>query len=183
MQTEKKIHIGIGEFYSSKEPVILHTTLGSCVSVCFFDPQMKIGGMNHILLAGSADFKSFDDNARYGINAMELLINSMLKLGARRNSLEAKIFGGAHLMPDFSLEDSPGRKNIEFVKKFLSIEGIPVLSQHTGGISARNIFFNTGTSEVLLKCVKSRFYKTLREEEDFLNKHKIEIIRPDTTLF
>ena len=76
-----KISIHIGEFYSSADPVVIHTLLGSCVAVCLFDPVKKIGAMNHILLPGRANMKHFDAPARFGINAMELLINGMMNLG------------------------------------------------------------------------------------------------------
>ena len=83
----KRITIGIGELFASDQAVVISTVLGSCVSVCLFDPVRKIGGMNHIFLPGNADYREFNASARYGINAMELLINSMLSLSADRRRL------------------------------------------------------------------------------------------------
>ena len=87
------VYMHIGQYFASKDPVIIQTVLGSCVSVCFFDPVTRIGGMNHILYSGEVR-SSYDYNARYGINAMELLINEMVGLGAVRSRLIAKVFGG-----------------------------------------------------------------------------------------
>ena len=91
---KRQIHIHIGGYYASKKPAVIHTVLGSCAAVCLFDPMKRIGGMNHIFLPGKADMAHFDDAARYGINAMELLTNKMLNLGADRGKLAAKVFGG-----------------------------------------------------------------------------------------
>ena len=88
------ITLGIGGLHASRSREKISTVLGSCVSVCLFDPATSAGGMNHIFLPGNADLKVFNDSARYGINAMELLINKMLSLDARRRSLRAKVFGG-----------------------------------------------------------------------------------------
>ncbi|MGE5399424.1 MAG: chemotaxis protein CheD [Ignavibacteriales bacterium] len=183
MKVVPKIHINIGELYASKRPVIMHTTLGSCVAVCFYDYIHRIGGMNHIMLPEMADFNVFNDSARYGINAMELLINEILKLGGERENLIAKVFGGAHVLPDFSIADSIGRRNISFVKQFLETEGIRIISQHTGGTFTRIVYFHTGTSNVLMKKLHSSFFRTMEEENRFLQQYKTEIIKPDTTIF
>ena len=101
----KQISIHIGGYHASREPSVIHTVLGSCVAVCLFDPVNRVGGMNHILLPGKADMRHFDVSARYGINAMELLINKMMQLGGSRNRFLAKVFGGAHLFPAISKEN------------------------------------------------------------------------------
>ncbi len=87
---KEQITINAGESYVSKDPVIIHTLLGSCVAVCLYDPISRVGGMNHILLPGRPDIKKFDDSARYGINAMDILITMMMKLGGTRNRFIAK---------------------------------------------------------------------------------------------
>ncbi|MDP4174034.1 MAG: chemotaxis protein CheD [Bacteroidota bacterium] len=183
MKVREKIHINIGEYYASSEPATLYTTLGSCVAVCFFEKKARIGGMNHILLPGTPDLKTYNDSARFGINAVELLLNRIFSLGGKKQNLIAKIFGGAHLLPDFSIKDSPGRKNIEFVESFLRIESIPIISRHTGGTFTRTIYFHTDTSEIYLKKIRSSFFKTFSKEEEFLNKYPTQIIKPDTTIF
>ena len=87
-----------GELCVSREPVIIKTLLGSCVSVCLYDPGARVGGMNHILLPGSADMDQFNTSARYGVNAMDKLITRMLANGVDRKKLVAKVFGGAHIL-------------------------------------------------------------------------------------
>lgn len=152
---KREICIYIGGYHAGKEPTVIHTVLGSCVAVCLLDPASRIGGMNHILLPGRADMKHFDCSARYGINAMELLINRIMRLGGRRENLVAKIFGGAHLLPSISLENGTGRKNVEFVQEFLRLESIETVSMDVGGTQYRKILLHTDTGEVLLKRGKS----------------------------
>jgi len=173
-----KIHIG--EIYASSTPAVVETILGSCVSICMYDKKMKIGGINHILLPGKADIGSFDKGARYGINAMEILINKLMKLGARRKMLRAKLFGGAHIIQSLQKENSPGLKNISFVEKFMEIEGIPIVSRDTGGVNARKIHFHTHSGDVYLKTLPAFHFPTISWEEDhFKKKVQKEIL--DTT--
>lgn len=126
-----------GDFDASNDPgVCLSTILGSCVSICLFDLQAALGGMNHFLLPG--DLNSDTKDKRYGVNAMELLINKLLSMGADRHSLQAKVFGGASM--NASLRDI-GRLNGEFAHRFLKLENIPVVSQSIGGHNARRLRF------------------------------------------
>ena len=146
------ISILSGEYYTSNKKEIIYTILGSCVSVALFDNKAKIGGMNHFMLPGSDKkkqpfFKTL--SGRYGINAMELLINAMLKLGAARSRLSAKVFGGGKVLQatyqeGFSIAD----KNIEFALEFLKIEKIPIISSDTGGTKTRRIVFFSGTGKI-----------------------------------
>jgi chemotaxis protein CheD len=162
---KKKISIHVGELYASKTPAIIHTLVGSCVAVCLFDSANQIGGMNHILLPGRADMKTFDAPARYGIHAMELLINKMMKLGADRKQFIAKIFGGAHLLPSISYENGVGRKNVDFVTEFLRNECVRILNQDTNGHESRRIYFHTDSGEVFLKRISSRYYPDVVSHE------------------
>ncbi len=156
---KKKVNIHIGEFYASREPAVIYTLLGSCVAVCLFDPRNMVGGMNHILLPGRPDMRSFDNSARYGINAMELLINQIMKLGGDRNRIVAKVFGGAHIISVISHENSVGPKIVEFVKNFLKTEGIRIVRHDLGGDKTRKIYFHTDTGKVFLKkVVVERYY-------------------------
>ena len=127
-----------GDTHVSNDPnELLTTILGSCVAACIRDPIAGVGGMNHFLLpdGGSGD----DRNAvRYGVNAMELLINGLLKRGALRSRLEAKLFGGANVLAGLS---NVGSKNAAFAQRFLADEGIPVVGGNLGGTSARRIQF------------------------------------------
>jgi len=168
---KKKVNIHIGGFYASRPPAIIDTVLGSCVAVCLLDPVERIGGMNHIFLPGKADMKHFDDAARYGVNAMELLINKMLNLGANRNRLVAKTFGGGHLIPAISKENGIGERNIEFTLEFLEREGIRIISRSLGGNDSKKVYFHTDTGEVFLKRVRPiHFEKIVREEKRHLGR-------------
>lgn len=125
-----------GEYRVSADPeVVLTTILGSCIAACLRDPVAGIGGMNHFLLPGSSDNPA-NVATRYGVHLMELLINELLKKGARRDRLEAKIFGGAQTMAQFS---NVGRQNADFAARFLDEEGIAVVNASTGGQLGRKV--------------------------------------------
>lgn len=182
---KKQIKIHIGEVRASKEPAIIKTLLGSCVSVCLFDQSIRVGGMNHILLPGKADMKKYNESARYGINAMELLINKIIRLGGRRSEFTAKVFGGGHIIGDISVENSPGPKNVAFVLDFLKIEKIPVISQNTGGNFSRLIYCHTDNSEVYMKRIYSSINpKIAIEEQNYIGKINAELKKStDITFF
>jgi chemotaxis protein CheD len=176
---KKKITIHIGELYATTRPMVIHTLVGSCVSVCLFDPDRQIGGMNHILLPGRADMTKFDAPARYGIYAMELLINKIMKLGGNRHGLIAKIFGGAHLLPAISYENGIGRKNVAFVLEFLRNESIRIISYDLEGHESRRIYFHTDTGDVFLKRIYSHYYPALAlQEKKLFRRAKRESEKP-----
>ena len=181
----KTVKIHIGEIYTSAQPAVIETILGSCVSVCLFDPVKKNGGMNHILLPGKADLESFDDATRYGINAMEVLINSMMKLGSRRKDILSKIFGGAHIIRSIAKHMAPGLKNMRFVEEFLDREGIPIVSRNTGGNNGRKIYFHTHTGDVFLKTLANpKFEAVAREENQYSELVRVLLDTPaDIELF
>ncbi len=134
----KRVRIIQGEYKVVSDPdVVLTTILGSCVAACLRDPVSGVGGMNHFLLPGTGSVTG-GDATRYGVHLMELLINGLLKQGARRDRLEAKIFGGAKTIASFS---NVGEQNAIFAMKFLKDEGIPVISSSTGGEHGRKIEF------------------------------------------
>ncbi|MGR3272757.1 chemotaxis protein CheD [Thalassococcus profundi] len=146
--SERTITVLQGDFAITDSPdEVLSTVLGSCVAVCLFDPVRRIGGMNHFLLP-SRDGAAGDD-IRYGAYAMELLVNGLLRQGADRTRLAAKVFGGASM--NARLRDI-GAMNGAFALKFLADEGIPCLSQSLGGTLARRIRFwpVTGQARQLL---------------------------------
>jgi chemotaxis protein CheD len=162
----ERITIHIGEYYGSAEPAEIRTLVGSCVAVCLFDPIRNVGGMNHIFLPGRADLNHYDAPARFGINAMELLINRMLVLGADRRRLTAKAFGGAHMLPGIPMEKNPGWKISEFVMSFLETESIPLVSCNLGGREGRQIYFHTHTGDAYVKHIKpSQITEVWSEEE------------------
>lgn len=135
-KASKTIHIVQGEHRISDMPdVVITTVLGSCVAACIYDPVRGVGGMNHFLLPES---KEKIGDIRYAAAAMEILINGLLKSGAQRQRMEAKLFGGARMIP--SLPDI-GRKNAEIAQKILMTDGIRVTTGHLCGRNARRIRF------------------------------------------
>ncbi len=134
---EKVVHVIQGEYRVSDDPLVAFSTvLGSCVATCLHDPLAKIGGLNHFLLPGTKD--GAHDTLSYGVHSMELLINALLKRGAARDRLEAKLFGGARMMN--SLSDIGGQ-NARFAREFLARESIPLIGESLGGDRARRIQF------------------------------------------
>lgn len=113
---------------------VLTTVLGSCIAACLRDPVAGVGGMNHFLLARGAG--ADQEALRYGVNAMELLINALLSHGARRERLEAKLFGGAAVIPGLS---DVGAGNIRFAHAYLADEGIAFAGGDVGGVHPRRI--------------------------------------------
>jgi len=136
----RRVNIIQGEFKVLSDPnAVLTTILGSCVAACLRDPIAGVGGMNHFLLPGSASAMSGGGDAtRYGVHLMELLINGLLKQGARRDRLEAKVFGGAKTIATFS---NVGEQNAAFAMQFLRDEGINVVGSSTGGDHGRKLEF------------------------------------------
>jgi len=141
------INVIQGEFRVSNRPEdVLTTILGSCVAACIYDTARGIGGMNHFLLPG-ADPRD-RQNIKYGAYAMERLINAVLRNGAQRDRLEAKLFGGASVVR--SLSDI-GKSNAEFARAFLTDEGIRLSNHCLGGTQGRRVRFwpGTGRAQVL----------------------------------
>src|SRR5690606_7761952 len=131
-----RVHVGQGEHYVTTDAgVVLTTILGSCVAMCLRDPVAGVGGMNHFLLPeGSGSGR--DAGRRYGAYAMEVLINDCLKLGARRDRLEAKLFGGGRM---FDALQDVGRANADFAERFLRDEEIPLAGGSLRGTGGRRV--------------------------------------------
>ena len=145
-----RTYIGQGEFaIDGGDCAVISTLLGSCVSACLWDPSRGIGGMNHVLFT--------DNNANaaevfgHGVNGMELLINGLLRLGAQRHRLQAKVFGGAKMLSGLSDE---GARNGAFVIDFLAAEGIVHLGGDLGGRRARRVEFWPGSGRARMKYVE-----------------------------
>ena len=144
----KILNIIQGEYaVSADREVGMSTVLGSCIAACVFDGEMQIGGMNHFLLpepaAGDAG-----RNVKYGAYLMELLVNDLLKSGASRGRLCAKLYGGSQMHASFG---TVGERNIEFVRKYLVSDGITIGAENVGGCSSRRITFYPTTGKVELK--------------------------------
>ena len=185
MKIKKNVRLYIGDVYADREAAIIETVLGSCVAVCLFDPIYQVGGMNHIFLPEKLDIKYFDDNTRYGINAMEILINKIMNMGGKRKNIVAKVFGGSSLFPSIFEEDGVGAKNVKFVLKFLEQERIKIITKDVKGYDTRKIYFHTDTGDVFLRRFSSKNYSKIAvKEKQYLRKIKKEINKPGKiTLF
>lgn len=166
-------HIGPGEFYSSSQDIVISTLLGSCISVALYDKERKVGGINHFMLPFPQKQEGvvFSKSAKYGIHAMELLINDMYKKGGIRKALQAKVFGGSSVLQykEEATYNIP-KMNIEFVFKFLELERIPVESYSVGGVLPRKIYFFPFDAKVLMRFAKSESGGLVRRESQYSQK-------------
>ncbi len=177
-----------GEFHATSDPVIISTVLGSCVAVVLYDEVNKIGGMNHFLLPGSVDRAHLysTSEGRYGIFAMELLINQMIKIGANRSNLQAKVFGGGHMFVYKENEGSSHKiseNNAEFAFNYLQTENIPLVAHDVGGTHARKVLFLPDTFQVFQKTIRrsDEAAKIKKEENTFLTNVRKKSIKEKPT--
>jgi len=162
-----------GECVIETSSLVLSTLLGSCVAVCLYDPQRPVIGMNHFLLANrrySRDTPVLASEAgRYGIHAMELLVNGMLARGCQRSRLRAKAFGGGNVLGYAPADDSNfqcvGAVNVRFVRAFLEQDGIPLVSADLGGNFGRQIHFVGEDFSVYVRKIPTAQSAHLVEEE------------------
>jgi chemotaxis protein CheD len=153
-----------GEYFVTSTNMLMVTVLGSCVSACIRDREKGIGGMNHFMLADSGDGSTLSSSARYGTYAMEILINHLLKLGARKANLEAKVFGGGRVMAMLS-SSQVGDRNSQFVRQFLYTEGIPVMAEDLLDVHPRKVYYFPVTGRVLVKKLVRMHNDTLARRE------------------
>ena len=140
-----------GEYHVTRDDMVIVTVLGSCVAACLRDPESGIGGMNHFLLPDTAGSVDADGaSARYGSYAMEVLINQLVKLKARRSRLEAKVFGGANVIPGMH-QLNIGHRNADFVLDFLKTERIPVIASDLEDTCPRKVAYFPRTGVVRMK--------------------------------
>lgn len=155
-----------GEYYVTRKPELATTVLGSCVSACISDPNAGVGGMNHFMLpsgrGGLDDEHCLDLSTRYGTNAMEHMINDILKFGGSRRNLEVKLFGGARVMAGLS---DVGEGNIAFVREYLKAEGIKITSEDLGGDYPRKILYFPTTGKAFMKRLPLGREATVLEQE------------------
>lgn len=134
-----------GEYFVHDEDLLITTTLGSCIAACIWDRERRIGGMNHFMLP-----EGTGDSGRYGSYAMELLINELLKKGASRLTLEAKIFGGGAVIGGMS-SINVGERNTQFVINYLQTERIPIVSRDVMEIYPRKVCFLPASGKAMVK--------------------------------
>ncbi len=150
-----------GEYYVSTDDMVIMTVLGSCIAACIWDTRARVGGMNHFMLP---DGDMVGGSGRYGSYAMELLINEMMKLGARRESMQAKVFGGGQVMASFTAMNV-GERNTEFVMNYLQTERIPIVSKDVLDIYPRKVCFFPSTGKALVKRLAHSHPEALVEQE------------------
>lgn len=175
-----------GEYYVTDEDMMIVTVLGSCVSACIRDYHSGIGGMNHFMLPDSG----IDDagnpmgsSARYGTYAMEILINHLLKSGARRINLEAKVFGGGNVLKNMTATNV-GQRNAEFVLSFLDAEKIRVVAQDLIDIYPRKVYYIPRTGKVMVKKIRDIHNDTIFvREKDYSSRLKNAKVEGDVELF
>jgi chemotaxis protein CheD len=146
-----------GEYFVTGRDLMLVTVLGSCVAACIRDPGARIGGMNHFMLPSAV--KDGDGMlgapAHYGVYAMQVLIDELVKMGARRSALQAKVFGGGNLLRRLTMTNV-GPRNAEFVLRFLAGARIPVLAQDLAHDYARKVYYHPRSGQVRLQPIRDR---------------------------
>jgi chemotaxis protein CheD len=134
-----------GEYFVHDEDLLIMTTLGSCIAACLWDRHARVGGMNHFMLPEGAG-----ESGRYGSYAMELLINEMMKRGASRMTMEAKVFGGGQVVAGMN-SMNVGERNTNFVIDYLKTERIPIMSKDVLDVYPRKVCFLPASGKAMIK--------------------------------
>jgi chemotaxis protein CheD len=148
-----------GEYYATVQDEVITTVLGSCVAACVHDPETGVGGMNHFMLPAPVDSGSdtwaADSGrvARYGSDAMDQLIDAVLKAGGKRPDLRVKVFGGGRVLPQMS---DVGQRNIEFVRRYIAQAGLPLLAEDLGDVFPRQVQFHPRSGLVRVRKLRRR---------------------------
>lgn len=174
-----------GEYYATGRNMVLVTVLGSCVCACIRDKISGIGGMNHFMLPDSGEEPGdpLGAPARYGVYAMEILINQLLKMGARRSNFEAKIFGGGSMLGAFT-SSNIGERNAEFVLQFLETEKILIAAQDLFDIYPRKVYYFPNTGLVRVKKLKHLHNETIiNRETEYRTRLQYAKVEGDVELF
>ena len=174
-----------GEYYFTAKDMLIVTVLGSCVAACIRDRVTGVGGMNHFMLpdGGSDSDSPVSASMRYGTYAMEILINDLLKAGARRENLEAKVFGGGNVLRGF-IAINVGERNAQFVRDYLKAENIRITAEDLNDVHPRKVYFFPRTGKVLVKKLKQMNNNTLvNREQDYANRLQTNKVAGDVELF
>jgi len=156
------INVPAENLYVTAEDVVLCTTLGSCVSACVHDPTAGLGALNHFLLPENPAGAALNEELRYGCHSMEQLLDELIEMGARRETLQAKIFGGGC---SGSLGAGVGSANVAFVTKWLASERVNVVAQDVGGEWARQLrYYPVSGRARVRRLLMSRRPGVVREE-------------------
>ncbi|HVZ37463.1 MAG TPA: chemotaxis protein CheD [Polyangiaceae bacterium] len=177
------VTLHIGGVYAADHDVVVRTVLGSCIAACLYDPVARVGGMNHFMLPTADGSTGHADQTRYGSHAMEVLIGAVQRLGGRRDRLQAKVFGGGHVLQTAPAANSVPARNIAFIERFIRDEKLQLVSQDLGGFLARRVHFYPYTGRALVKRLGQGALRELRMEE--LQAQQLPPAEPDNdiTLF
>ena len=148
-KARRSVYVHAGQMHASAEPSSVVTVLGSCVAVCLFDLRSGVGGMNHFLLPHAT---IREQSPRFGGFATAQLLQQVLRLGAKRESLQAKIFGGACVIDAFKARNL-GSENVDVAVRGLQEAGVPVLEQDVGGQHGRKVVFHTDTGAAWVRAL------------------------------
>ncbi|MBU5614760.1 chemotaxis protein CheD [Geomonas azotofigens] len=180
-QNGERVTIAPGEFYVTGKPCVITTLLGSCIAACLYDPAKRLIGMNHFMLSNPRYAKelplNITDAGRYGIHAMDLLINAMMASGTDRSRLRAKVFGGATIINAESNADNffcVGQVNCRFILQYLEQERIPIDAMDIGGDFGRVIHFSNGDFAVHRRKVDSNRSNKLAQRDRYCWQRAIE---------
>ena len=172
-----------GEYFVTRRDMAVVTVLGSCVSACLRDRISGFGGMNHFMLPGIDGGGPVSLSARYGVHAMEILVNRLLKLGAQRSNLEAKVFGGGNVLRGF-VTTTVGERNAEFVLDYLKTEGIRLVGSDLLGVYPRKVYFFPKSGRVLVRKLMSAHHDTIAlRERNYANRLKVAPAGGEVELF
>ncbi|MES2365371.1 MAG: chemoreceptor glutamine deamidase CheD [Pseudomonadota bacterium] len=174
-----------GEYYYTGKEMLIVTVLGSCVAACIRDRVSGIGGMNHFMLpdSGNEANSPLSASMRYGAYAMEVLINQLLKAGARRENMEAKVFGGGNVLRGFTTINV-GERNAQFVRDYLRAENMRIIAEDLNDIHPRKVYFFPRTGKVLVKKLKQlNNYTLVKREQEYASQLKTSPVSGDIDLF
>ena len=179
-----------GEYYVGGGEEMISTVLGSCVSACIHDRRLQIGGMNHFMLPEPASERSGQRDAwsstvgraaRYGNDAMEHLINALIKAGGRREDMQVKVFGGGRVLAQMT---DVGKRNIAFVERYLSTEGLAVAASDLGDIYPRQVQYFPATGKARVRHLRGQSDATLvARERQYLKQLANDPIKGEVELF
>ncbi|GIK84926.1 MAG: putative chemoreceptor glutamine deamidase CheD [Betaproteobacteria bacterium] len=175
-----------GEFFVSDEDIVITTVLGSCVAACIWDRHAGVGGMNHFMLpggeVGTRDADPIGLAGRYGVFAMEQLINELIKRGGRKANFEAKVFGGGQVLRNMT-SINIGERNAQFVEQFLRTEGIRIGARDLLDVHPRRVAFFPATGRALCKKLAQADASLVAAEQQYNAKLSAARVGGDVELF
>jgi chemotaxis protein CheD len=148
IEPARRVYLAPGQLFAARDRVQVTTILGSCVAVCLFDNEAEVGGVNHFLLP-----YGLPPSPRFAEHAVPQLLSRVLGLGAARERLRAKLFGGACVLEALRSSSALGARNVEVARERLAAEGIPVVAEDTGGDLGRKLIFEIQTGSAWIRAI------------------------------